>query len=471
MKLWGGRFTKNANQLLEEFSASIHFDQCLWKADILGSLAHVKGLEKTGILTAAEAATLTEGLQLIRKKIAAGEIEFSLADEDIHMNIERLLFQEIGALAGKLHTGRSRNDQVALDMHLYLREELLILIDHIQHLQNALLQQAEQHIDTLLPGYTHLQHAQPVRFAHHLLVYVSMLQRDADRLISSWPRINTMPLGAGAIAGNGFNIDRKHLAQLLNFDALYENSMDAVSDRDFVVEFLADLSLIMLHLSRLSEEIILWSTSEFSFIELDDAFCTGSSMMPQKKNPDVAELTRGKTGRVYGALFSLLTTLKGLPLTYNRDMQEDKEGLLDALQTVKRSLAIYTPMLATMKVNSTNMLANLKNNFSCATAMADFLVKKGLPFREAHKVIGNIVHHCVQNNLLLSALPIEQYKSFSSLFDETLYLLLQPENAAETCTTIGGTAKSAVIFQIESIKNKISHTRNWVAKTRLLLSE
>jgi argininosuccinate lyase len=471
MKLWGGRFTKDTDQLVEKFSASIHFDHCLWKVDILGSLAHVKALEKADILTTNEAQTISNGLQLISKKIIAGEVEFSLSDEDIHMNIERLLYDEIGSVAGKLHTGRSRNDQVALDMHLYLREQLLTMISNIQQLQQAIILQADQHIDTILPGYTHLQHAQPVRFAHHLLAYAAMLQRDADRLIDSWARINTLPLGAGAIAGSGFNIDRDYIASLLQFDAIYENSMDAVSDRDFVAEFLAHTAIIMMHLSRLSEEIILWSTQEFSFIELDDAFCTGSSMMPQKKNPDVAELVRGKTGRVYGALTSVLTMLKGLPLAYNKDMQEDKECLFDAINTVNHSLTIYASMLATMKVNKDRMLTHVTNKFSCATALADFLVKKNLPFREAHKVIGNIVNHCVHNNLSLSEISLTQFKLFSPLFDEEVYQLLQPENAIETCKVKGGTAKHAVISQIQSVNSKITSTKKWLASVQAKIAK
>lgn len=470
MKLWGGRFAKNTDQFVEQFSASLHFDKCLWEVDILGSLAHVNALKKAEILTPDEAQTISDGLQSIMKKISTGQVEFSLSDEDIHMNIERLLFNEIGAVAGKLHTGRSRNDQVATDMHLYLRQQLLFTIENIQQLQTALVHQAEQHIDTILPGYTHLQHAQPVRFSHHLLAYVAMLQRDADRLIDSWPRVNTLPLGAGAIAGSGFAIDRDYIANLLHFDAVYDNSMDAVSDRDFVAEFLAHTSMIMMHLSRLSEEIILWSTQEFSFIELDDAFCTGSSMMPQKKNPDVAELVRGKTGRVYGALTSLLTTLKGLPLAYNKDMQEDKECLFDAVNTVNHSLIVYAPLLATMKVNKDRMLIAVRNNFSCATTLADFLVKKGLAFREAHQIIGTMVSHCLHHDLLLTELSLPQLKLFSPLFDEDVYPCLQPENAVETCVVTGGTAKAAVIAQLQSANNKMTKTKHWLEKTNALLS-
>lgn len=468
MKLWAGRFQKETDPAAEQFLASIHFDQRLWKVDIIGSLAHVSALQKAGVLNANETKTIQDALSLMITKITTNQIEFSVADEDIHMKIERLLFTEIGEIAGKLHTGRSRNDQVALDMHLYLREQLLSLIKNICHLQSTIIQQAELHIDTLMPGYTHLQHAQPVRLGHHLLAYVAMLQRDIDRLVGSWPRINRMPLGAGAIAGSGFSIDRDYLAAILHFDTIYENSMDAVSDRDFVVEFLSHTAIIMMHLSRFSEEIILWSTQEFSFIELDDAFCTGSSMMPQKKNPDVAELVRGKTGRVYGALMSILTMLKALPLTYNKDMQEDKEVLFDTIDTLNHSLKIFSSLLATMKINKHRMLHAIKNNYSCATVLADYLVKKGMPFREAHKIVGNIVFYCIDNKLTLITLPLDQFKKFSPWFDEQIYALLEPENAVETCDVTGGTNKNSVIQQINHAKFQLKQTADWLTTKKCL---
>ncbi|MEW9032177.1 MAG: argininosuccinate lyase, partial [Planifilum fimeticola] len=349
-KLWGGRFTKKTDRLVEEFTASIGFDHLLVEEDIRGSMAHARMLGACGILTPAESEKIIEGLRKIRDRVRAGEISFSVEHEDIHMNIEKLLIEEIGPLGGKLHTGRSRNDQVALDMHLYVRARTVEIVELLARLQQVLVAQAERHVDALLPGYTHLQRAQPVRFAHHLLAYVSMFQRDAERLMDSYKRVNTSPLGAGAVAGTTFPIDRWMVAEELGFDRIYDNSMDAVSDRDFLVEFLSAASLIMVHLSRLSEELILWSSEEFGYIELDDAFCTGSSMMPQKKNPDVPELIRGKAGRVFGHLMALLATLKALPLTYNKDMQEDKEGLFDTVNTLTGSLRLMAPMLESMKV-------------------------------------------------------------------------------------------------------------------------
>ena len=323
-KLWGGRFTKATDQLVEEYTASILFDQQLWKEDITGSLAHVTMLGKCGILPIEDVETIKQGLKKVAAKIEQGDVEFTVSNEDIHMNIEKMLIDEIGPVGGKLHTGRSRNDQVATDMHLYLREQVIELVELISKLQDSLIGQAKENMDTILPGYTHLQRAQPILFSHHLLAYVAMLQRDAERLMDGWKRINVLPLGAGALAGTTFPIDREYTAELLKFDSVYMNSLDAVSDRDFIVEFLSASSLLMTHLSRLCEELVLWSSNEFAFVELDDAFCTGSSIMPQKKNPDVAELVRGKTGRVYGNLVGMLTVLKALPLAYNKDMQEDK---------------------------------------------------------------------------------------------------------------------------------------------------
>ena len=351
-------------------------------------MAHARMLGACGILTPEESEKIIGGLARIRDRVRAGEIVFSVEHEDIHMNIEKLLIEEIGPLGGKLHTGRSRNDQVALDMHLYVRARTVEIVELLARLQQVLVDQAERHVDTLLPGYTHLQRAQPVRLAHHLLAYVSMFERDAERLMDSYKRVNTSPLGAGAIAGTTFPIDRRMVAEELGFDRIYDNSMDAVSDRDFLVEFLSAAALIMVHLSRLSEELILWSSEEFGYIELDDAFCTGSSMMPQKKNPDVPELIRGKAGRVFGHLMALLTTLKALPLTYNKDMQEDKEGIFDTVNTLTGSLRLTASMLESMKVNRQRMRANASAGFANATDLADYLVNKGLPFREAHEVVG-----------------------------------------------------------------------------------
>ncbi|KAB8137900.1 argininosuccinate lyase, partial [Gracilibacillus oryzae] len=335
MKLWGGRFTKPTNELVDEYTASISFDQKLAQYDIQGSLAHVEMLAKCEIIPREDAETIKKGLKVVAEKIAAGEAELTEANEDIHMNVEKLLIDEVGAVGGKLHTGRSRNDQVALDMRLYLRDSIVTIVELLSKLQDSLMEQAKNNLDTILPGYTHLQRAQPVLFAHHMMAYVSMFERDVERLKDSFKRVNRSPLGAGALAGTTFPIDRHFVAEQLNFDGVVENSLDAVSDRDFVVEFLANASLTIMHLSRLSEELVQWSSAEFNFVELDDAFCTGSSMMPQKKNPDVAELVRGKSGRVYGHLIGMLTTLKGLPIAYNKDMQEDKEGMFDTVETLK----------------------------------------------------------------------------------------------------------------------------------------
>ncbi len=452
MKLWGGRFNKPTDQLVDEFTASIHFDHHLAQVDIQGSIVHAKMLKQCDVLSEQEQQQIEAGLTTILQRIEQGQVEFRVSDEDIHMNVERLLHEEIGALAGKLHTGRSRNDQVATDLHLYLREQVNALIEKLNKVQQALFDQAEQHVDTILPGYTHLQRAQPVRLAHHLLAYFWMLQRDVERLQDSLKRINSCPLGAGALAGAGFEFDRAWVAQQLGFDTVYENSLDAVSDRDFVVEFLSHASLIMMHLSRLSEELVLWASKEFSFIELDDAYCTGSSMMPQKKNPDVPELVRGKTGRVYGALMGILTVLKGLPLAYNKDMQEDKEGVFDVLTTLHGSLDLFAPMLATMKVNQTNMRQAVTQDFSNATELADYLVKKGMPFREAHAVTGQLVMQCIGEQQLLIDLPLEALQQHSDLFEQDIYGALAPEHAIEARAVRGGTAKAAVLKQLQQAK-------------------
>lgn len=449
MKLWGGRFTKATDQLVDEFNASIEFDQQLAEYDIKGSLAHVKMLGHCQIISEDDAKKIQHGLETLLAKYQQGQLQFSVADEDIHMNIERLLHDEIGEVAGKLHTGRSRNDQVALDLHLYLRDQVQIIIEKLMGLQQALLNQAKQHIDTLLPGYTHLQRAQPVRLAHHLGAYVAMFQRDVTRLQDSLPRINTMPLGAGAIAGSGFAIDREFVAKELDFEYLYENSMDAVSDRDFVVEFLANAALIMTHLSRLSEEIILWSSQEFSFVQLDDAYCTGSSMMPQKKNPDIAELVRGKTGRVTGALVGMLTVLKGLPMTYNKDMQEDKEGLFDTVKTLVNSLTLYTPMIETMIFNQDAMAKATQQDFSNATQVADYLVEKGVPFREAHAITGQIVLSCIEQKIYLADMPLTNYQQFHPSFTQDIFDAIKPLTAVEARGVRGGTGRAAVVQQLK----------------------
>lgn len=464
MKLWGGRFTKPTNQLVEEYTASISFDQKMWRQDIVGSLAHVAMLGKCGILPMEEVRQIIAGLKKVKEKIERGQAEFLVAHEDVHMNIEKMLIEEIGPVGGKLHTGRSRNDQVALDMHLYLREKLMEIIQLAMYLQEALLEQAGQHLDTVMPGYTHLQRAQPVLFGYHLMAYVSMLQRDIERMTETWKRVNVMPLGAGALAGTTFPIDRTFVAELLQFDGIYQNSMDAVSDRDFIVEFLADASLVMTHLSRLCEELVIWSSQEFSFVELDDAFCTGSSIMPQKKNPDVAELVRGKTGRVYGNLFGLLTVLKGLPLAYNKDMQEDKEGMFDTVATIHGALALLTPMIKTMQVKADRMRQAVTNDFSNATDLADYLVRKDMPFRQAHEVVGRTVLYCIEQQKYLLDLTLEEFQSFSEAIGADVYEALAVETVVNARNVLGGTARNQVEVQIDWYRKQLVETHAWVDK-------
>lgn len=447
-KLWGGRFTKETNKLVEEFTASISFDKKLAKEDIKGSLAHVQMLGECGIIPTEDADKIKEGLQSIHEMIENGEVEFSIEDEDIHMNIEKLLIEKIGQTGGKLHTGRSRNDQVATDMHLYLREKTEEIVKLIEHVQTALIDQGRKHINTLMPGYTHLQRAQPVSFAHHLMAYFWMFERDKERLVDSLKRINWLPLGAGALAGTTFPIKRERVAELLGFEKVYPNSMDAVSDRDFILEFLSIGTIIMTHISRFSEELVIWSSQEFRFIELDDSFCTGSSIMPQKKNPDVPELLRGKTGRTYGNLIGLLTVLKGLPLAYNKDLQEDKEGMFDTVETLEGSLKLMAPMIESMKVNENVMRRALNQDFSNATDIADYLVTKGLPFRQAHEVIGKIVLYSIQHGKYLLDLQLEEYRSFSSLFNEDIYEVLSPEHVVGARNSYGGTSPEQVEKQI-----------------------
>lgn len=462
MKLWGGRFNKTTHAIVETYTASISFDYVLAEFDILGSLAHVTMLEKCALLTTREAENIKQGLRILRDKIRNNKINFTVDDEDIHMNIERLLHKIIGDEADKLHTGRSRNDQVALDLHLYLRQQIITLITQLNIFNEALLIQAQNNIDTFIPGYTHLQRAEPIRFAQHFLAYFNMFQRDSERLQDSWKRVNVCPLGAGALAGVGLKIDRAYVAELLNFSAFYENSMDAVSDRDFIVEFLADASLIMMHLSKLSEEIILWSSKEFAFIELDDAFCTGSSMMPQKKNPDVAELTRGKTGRVYGALFNLLTVLKGLPLAYNKDLQEDKESLFDIVKTLQSTLTVYLPMISTMRVIKKNTWNAVHNDYANATQVANYLVKKEIAFRKAHEITGKIVRYCIEQEILLVNLDLKIYQEYCPVISGDIYSFIAIENVIEAHCSIGGTAKASVLTQLKFAQKKIEETKHWL---------
>ena len=464
MKLWGGRFTQETNQIVDDYNASIEFDHHLAVFDIQGSLAHIKMLGKCNIVTQKAVNNITNGLNQLLEQYQQNQLIFSTSDEDIHMNIERLLHQLIGDEAGQLHTGRSRNDQVALDMHLYLRHHILKLIHQLSELSQVLLILAKENIDTIMPGYTHLQRAEPIRFSHHMLAYFNMFYRDTQRLIDSFSRVNICPLGAGALAGSGIAVDRKYVAELLNFEQLYENSLDAVSDRDFVAEFLFDASLIMMHFSKLSEEIILWCSQEFSFIQLDDQFCTGSSMMPQKKNPDVAELARGKTGRVYGALMGILTGLKSLPLAYNKDLQEDKEGLFDAVKTLNKTISVYIPMLKTMKLNHDNMLSAVQQDYSNATQLANYLVKKGVAFREAHAITGKIVAYCIENKLLLNQVSLEKFKLFCPLLENDIYNFIEIEQVVESHAAIGGTAKQSVLEQLKNADKKLIAVKNWLSE-------
>jgi argininosuccinate lyase len=454
-KLWGGRFTKETNKLVEEFTASISFDQKLALEDIAGSMAHVQMLGECGIIPAPDADTIKKGLLSIKQMVENGEVEFLVEDEDIHMNIEKLLIEKIGPVGGKLHTGRSRNDQVATDMHLYLRTKTTELITLVENVQTALLAQAQEHVETLIPGYTHLQRAQPVSFAHHLMAYFWMFERDKERLVDSLKRVNWLPLGSGALAGTTFPIKRERVAELLGFETIYPNSMDAVSDRDFILEFLSIGSIMMTHISRFSEELVIWSSQEFQFIELDDSFCTGSSIMPQKKNPDVPELLRGKTGRVYGNLIGLLTVLKGLPLAYNKDLQEDKEGMFDTVETLEGSLKLLAPMVETMTVNKAVMRKAINNDFSNATDIADYLVRKGLPFRDAHEVIGKIVLYAIGQQKFLLDLSFGEYQEFSRLFEEDIYEVLAPEHVVAVRNSFGGTAPEQVLQQIKLAEGKL----------------
>ncbi|WHX70542.1 argininosuccinate lyase [Bacillus altitudinis] len=451
-KLWGGRFQKTPEKWVDEFGASIHFDKQLVKEDLTGSLAHASMLNKCGIIGDEEAAAIKDGLNTLMKKAEADELDFSVDYEDIHLNLEKMLIDEIGPLGGKLHTARSRNDQVATDMHLYLNNQVEHIIELISSFQTMLVEKAEQHVETIFPGYTHLQRAQPISFAHHMLAYFWMLERDKARFQDSLKRINVSPLGCGALAGTTFPIDREYTAELLGFDHIYENSLDGVSDRDFILEFLSNSSLVMMHLSRLCEEIILWCSQEFKFIELDDTYATGSSMMPQKKNPDMAELIRGKTGRVYGNLMGLLTIMKGLPLTYNKDLQEDKEGMFDTVKTIAGSLQIFTGMIQTMTVNEDVMKKATKEDFSNATEVADYLAKKGMPFREAHEIVGKLVYTCIQKGIYLSDLPFETFTEASGLFEQDIYTVLDPYVAVEKRTSAGGTGFKQIQLALEKAK-------------------
>lgn len=459
LKLWGGRFSKETDKVVEHFHSSISFDSRLYKCDILGSIAHARMLGNQGVISLEEASEIIRGLREIEEEISQGKVAFEEEAEDIHMNVEKLLISKIGETGKKLHTGRSRNDQVALDMRMYLKEELREISFLLLDLQKVLLAKAEAEPGTIMPGYTHMQKAQPILFAHHLLAYFEMFQRDVERLNDCYQRVDVMPLGAGALAGTTFPIDREAVTEELGFSRTSRNSMDAVSDRDFVLEAAFDMSMIMMHLSRFCEEIIIWSTDEFRFVEVDDAFGTGSSIMPQKKNPDVAELIRGKTGRVYGDLVALLAVMKSLPLAYNKDMQEDKENLFDALDTVKGCLTVFTPMIETMKVNAGNMYRQAKGGFTNATDAADYLVGKGIPFREAHRIVGQLVSFCIREGLSLEDIHIDRFKEFSPVIDQGIYDAIAIENCVRRRDVFGGTGDERVAAALESGKKILEENR------------
>ncbi len=443
-KLWGGRFSKATDKKVDDFNSSIRFDQRMYKQDILGSIAHATMLGRQAIIPQADAELIVKTLGEILEDIEAGKVEFLIDAEDIHMNIEKILTERIGDAGKRLHTGRSRNDQVALDIRMYIRDEITEISDMLRKLMATLLSIAEENTDTIMPGYTHLQKAQPITLAHHIMAYFEMLKRDLERLADTKKRVNIMPLGSGALAATTYPLDREFVAEMLGFDAVTQNSLDGVSDRDFVLETEFVLSMVMMHLSRFSEELILWSSHEFSFVEMDDAYSTGSSIMPQKKNPDVAELIRGKTGRVYGDLMAMLTTMKGIPLAYNKDMQEDKEGVFDAIDTVKLCLPVMTDMLATMKIRKDNMLKGAKGGFTNATDAADYLVKKGLPFREAHEVVGKMVAYALANDKALDEFTMDEFKACSPIFEDDVYDAISMKTCVDGRSIIGGPAAETV---------------------------
>lgn len=447
-KLWGGRFTAKAAEWVDEFGASIHFDQKMAAEDIEGSIAHAKMLGKQGIISTEESEKVVAGLKIINEELIAGKIEFDIKNEDIHMNIESLLTEKIGPVAGKLHTARSRNDQVATDFHLWVKHRLPHVLESLTELQEELLTLATTHAGTIMSGYTHLQHAQPITYGHYLLAYFEMFQRDYERFEFNQKHTDILPLGAAALAGTTFPIDREFVASELGFDSIYHNSLDAVSDRDFALEFLSNAAILMMHLSRMAEELILWSTYEFNYIELSDDFSTGSSIMPQKKNADFAELVRGKTGRSYGALMGLLTTMKSLPLAYNKDMQEDKEQVFDMMDTVLASVKVFTGMLSGLTVHKERMLATTQDDFSNATELADYLATKGVPFREAHAIVGQLVLTGIQSKTPLQKMALSDLQAVAPQIEEDIYDKLQSETAVNRRTSLGGTA-------VENVKKEI----------------
>ena len=455
-KMWAGRTDGATEKLADDFNSSIHFDCRMYKQDITGSIAHAQMLSAQGIITPQEAQQLTDGLAGILADLENGTLAMDMECEDIHMFVEQVLTQRLGDVGKKLHTARSRNDQVALDIRMYLRNEIDEITGYVKSLIAAVTEKAELYSDTIMPGYTHLQRAQPITFGHHLMAYSMMLLRDLERLADCRKRMNLSPIGCCALAGTTYQTDRHFEAEKLGFDGICRNSLDGVSDRDFAAELMSSLAILMMHLSRFSEEIILWSSWEFQFVELSDAYTTGSSIMPQKKNPDMAELVRGKTGRVYGDLIGLLTVLKGLPLAYNKDMQEDKEGVFDACDTVKMCLQVFTGMIATMTARKENMKRAAQKGFINATDLADYLVKKGMPFRSAYKISGQLVAYCIQNGTVLEDLPLETYKTYSELFDMDLYPEIDLVTCVEKRISEGGTSTASVLAQIAYVKEVLS---------------
>lgn len=443
-QLWGGRFTKETDQLVYNFNASISFDKKLYAHDIEGSIAHVMMLARQGVLSDAEKEDIIEGLQGIRSDVEKGKLEITDEYEDIHSFVEAELTRRIGEAGKKLHTGRSRNDQVAVDMKLYTRDEVRQMNGLIKEMLHTLLSIMEENTETFMPGFTHLQKAQPITLAHHMGAYFEMFKRDHERMVDICRRMDTCPLGSGALAGTTYPLDREYTARLLGFSGPTLNSMDGVSDRDYLIEFLSALSMVMMHLSRFSEEVIIWNTNEYQFVEIDDAYSTGSSIMPQKKNPDIAELVRGKTGRVYGALMSILTTMKGIPLAYNKDMQEDKEFTFDAIDTVKGCIALFNGMIATMSFNRENMEKSAKNGFTNATDAADYLVNNGVPFRDAHGIVGRLVLACIEKNISLDEMSLEEYQEISPVFKEDIYEAISMKNCVEKRNTIGAPGEAAM---------------------------
>ncbi|MBI5316526.1 MAG: argininosuccinate lyase [Nitrospirae bacterium] len=455
-KAWAGRFRQQTNRLVETFTVSVAVDRRLYSYDIQGSIAHCKALGKARVLTPSETRTIVHGLGSVKTELDRGRFRFTQQDEDIHMAIERRLTELIGPLGGKLHTGRSRNDQVALDIRLYLRDQLGQLVAHLEHFQRVLVGKAKANRTVAMPGYTHLQRAQPVLLAHHLLAYVEMIERDKGRLRDASVRVNVMPLGSGALAGTNYPVDRRLTAELLGFPTLTQNSLDAVSDRDFMIEVASALAIIMMHLSRLSEELILWSSQEFRFVELPDAFCTGSSMMPQKKNPDVPELVRGKTGRVYGHLINLLTTLKALPLSYNRDLQEDKPALFDALDTVVASVDVLTELMRRLTINRDVLKQTVQSGGMLATEVADYLVTRGVPFRDAHAITGRLVRAALDQGRELTDFSLEELQAFSERIEKNLFLRLTVTAAIDRKSQVGGTARTRVEQRIKDLERMLS---------------